>query len=309
MLPDKNLITISDNEKKIHDFVFDMIINPRQNAHKWSAITNQTPNLKTGYPSQHLASLITGVKGTASGARGNDLCDASEVKACSKVDQSDKCLGCKNNVLRSDKKCPYCGSEKIKRNNDSKWLICVRSEAELKMLLDETPRFVFLITDYPGFNEGIYDDIRIRAFEVWPKSDRAINFRKLLENYFEFIYLPHIKLNPNATPAPKNLFPDNFPFYMCNPIKTFECIIKNSLTENAELNITHYVAPDIDRANLQSELMPANLLNKQERDTLMSANVGFEANTKYITEEIRSHLTLRDTDKSIKTIGSKQHKF
>lgn len=40
---------------------------PRKLAHKWAAITNQTPNLKMGYPAQHLASLITGMKGTAQG--------------------------------------------------------------------------------------------------------------------------------------------------------------------------------------------------------------------------------------------------
>lgn len=309
MQPDKKLITIKDNKKLISDFIYDMIIRPRQNAHKWSATTNQTPNLKTGYPSQHLASLITGMKGTASGARGNDICDGSEVKACSKVDQSDKCQSCKNNVLRTDKVCPYCGSDKIKRNNDSKWLISVRSKDELRMLLEETPRFVFLVTDYPNFDKDDYNDIRIRAFEVWMKSDRARNYRELLDNYYNYIYLPHIKANPNQTPAPKNLFPDNFPFYMCNPIKTFECIIKDSLTEKAKLDITHYVEPDVDRSDLASELMPASLLSKPERNVLLAANVGFTDKTEFVTEDMRKALSLRDTDKAIKTIGTKQHKF
>ena len=70
MQPDESLITIRDNERLIAEFISDMVISPRQLAHKWSEITNQTPNLKTGYPSQHLASLIVGMKGTATGARG-----------------------------------------------------------------------------------------------------------------------------------------------------------------------------------------------------------------------------------------------
>ena len=75
MQPDTRLITIHDNEKLIAEFISDMVIAPRRSAHKWAEVTNQTPNLKTGYPSQHLASLITGMKGTATGARGNDIID------------------------------------------------------------------------------------------------------------------------------------------------------------------------------------------------------------------------------------------
>ena len=67
---------------------------------KWSSITNQTPNLKIGYPGQHLASLITGISGTGTGARGDDIADGSEVKSCSRVDQVDKCENCKSNVMR-----------------------------------------------------------------------------------------------------------------------------------------------------------------------------------------------------------------
>lgn len=66
MQPDRRLITIHDNEKLITEFISDMIITTRKSAHKWSGITNQTPNLKTGYPSQHLASLIEGADDSAS---------------------------------------------------------------------------------------------------------------------------------------------------------------------------------------------------------------------------------------------------
>lgn len=305
MKPNTRLISINDNIAKIKKFIQDMIIVPRKKAHYWAKITNQTPNLKIGYPAQHLASLICGMKGTATGARGEDIVDGSEVKGCSKIDQSDKCKDCKKTVLRTDETCPYCGSENIKRNNDSKWLIGIKSDDELRMLLEETPRFIFIVTDYPQFELQDYDTLRIRAFEVWVKSRRCIHFRTLMKNYYEYIFKEHKKINPNKNPAPKNLFPDNFPFYMCNPIKTFECIITDGLSANPKINITEYVAPDADRTNLASEGMPSKLLNKKERKVLEQKGIQIPD---YIDEQLRQYLELRDTDKNIKEIGTKKHK-
>lgn len=306
MKPNEEYITIDDNLNKISDFINDMLITPRKNAHKWAELTNQTPNLKMGYPGQHLASLITGMKGTATGARGNDIIDGTEVKSCSKVDQSDKCNDCKTTVLRSDNICPRCGSSNIKRNNDSKWLIGIRNENELRMALEETPRFLFIVTDYPEFDNGNFEDIRIRSFEVWVKSERCKNFRELLRSYYYNIYLEHIKLDDKHTPAPKNIFPDAFPFYMCNPIKTFECTIFNSLSSSPELKISKYIQPSIDRENIESERMPASLLNKDELN-LLKVNPK-TITSSYISENNRNLLKLRDTDKKIKVIGNKKHK-
>ncbi|MBQ9389536.1 MAG: MamI family restriction endonuclease [Synergistaceae bacterium] len=305
MQPNINLITIGSNIPLIREFIYDMIIIPRQLAHKWAAMTNQTPNLKTGYPSQHLASLIVGMRGTATGARGNDIIDGSEVKACSKVDQMDKCNKCGRGVLRSNSLCPYCGSHEIIRKNDSKWLINIRSKDELRMALDETPRFIFIIADYPCFNEGYFGDIRIRAFEIWPQSERCRNFRTLLQNYYNFIYLKHIEINPDRTPAPKNLWPDSFQFYMCNPIKVFECVIGNALFNAPFLEITYYVEPYENREYLQSELMPSTLLRAEELDKLNSE--GFHV-YEFVDENMRSYLELRASDRNTKNIGTKKHK-
>ncbi len=305
MKPNSDLITITNNEDLIKQFIKDMIIEPRRKAHYWSRITNQTPNLKIGYPAQHLASLICGMKGTATGARGDDIVDGTEVKGCSKIDQSDKCKDCGETILRTDKKCPYCGSTNIKRNNDSKWLIGIRSDDELRMLLEETPRFIFIVTDYPNFEEEDFDTIRIRAFEVWVKSDRCSNFRGLMENYYNYIFKEHKKKDPNKNPAPKNLFPDNFPFYMCNPIKTFECIIEDGLTDNPQINITKYIKPEINRKNLQSEGIPYSLLSSEEKKILSQNGI---ANIEYVDEKSKKYLCLRDTDKCIKIIGTKKHK-
>ncbi len=307
MQPDKTLITIRDNKKLIREFIIDMIITPSKLAHKWSQVTNQTPSLKTGYPSQHIASLITGMKGNATGARGNDIADGSEVKACSKVDQLDKCLDCGQGILRSSVLCPYCGSGNIKRNNDSKWLITIKSKDALRMALEETPRFIFIVTDYPGFSDNNFSDIRIRAFEVWVKSERCRRFRELLENYYNFIFTKHIENSREQTPAPKNLWPDSFQFYMCNPIKVFDCTIEKYLSGAPNIKILHYTTPDVSRKNIPSELMPASLLNKYELALLKAEGFNLSAND-YIDENMRDFLTLRDTDKKIKIIGTKKHK-
>nr|WP_240516580.1 MamI family restriction endonuclease [Brachyspira sp. G79] len=304
MKPDKKLISINSSEEKIIEFIYDMIVYPRKKAHYWSQITNQTPNLKIGYTFQHLASLITGMKGTATGARGDDLIDKSEVKGCNKIDQSDKCMDCKNNVLRIYDNCKVCGSKNIKRNNDSKWLISIRTRDELNMALNETPRFIFIVSDYKEFKSNNFNDLRIRAFEIWLKSDRNKNFRTLLENYYKYLYEAHKKVDNNSNPAPKNLFPDNFPFYMCNPIKTFECNINNSLSDNPDIRIIHYVKPDIDRTKIESENMPIELLNTKEKNILKSNKIDIK-NLSFIDEKMRALLSLRETDKNMKNNSKK----
>ena len=135
MQPDVKKIVIKDNLRLIYDFLSEVILAPRTTMIKWARITNQTPNLKIGYPGQHLASLITGMQGTATGARGEDIGDGTEVKSCSRIDQVDKCKVCSSRVMRNQASCPQCGSTDIKHNDDSKWLNAIRSEKELDMYL------------------------------------------------------------------------------------------------------------------------------------------------------------------------------
>ena len=82
---DDKYIRIDENEKKIKELLYQLVLNPRVTALKWSSITKQTPNMKIGYPAQHIASLITGVYGARTGDRGDDLEDGTEVKSCSRV--------------------------------------------------------------------------------------------------------------------------------------------------------------------------------------------------------------------------------
>lgn len=100
MQPDITHITLRNNLVQIKSMLIELVLRPRRDLLKWASVTKQTPNIKIGYPGQHLASLVTGVEGTRTGARGHDLRDMSEVKSCSRVDQLDKCKSCKAAVAR-----------------------------------------------------------------------------------------------------------------------------------------------------------------------------------------------------------------
>jgi hypothetical protein len=323
MIPESKHITIDDNKNKILQLLKELVLLPRLKALQWSKITRQTPNMKIGYPGQHLASLITGIEGSRTGARGDDLIDGTEVKSCSRVDQLDTCRNkkCRKKVLRIEETCPHCGSEDIKRMDDSKWLFSLKSLNELKLLTEDLERVFLTLADYPNFKLNDFDTIRFQAFEIWTKTGRHKHFTSLMTNYYNKIFLEHIKRNPNKTPAPKNFWPYSYQFYLCNPIKVFECIVRNA-NDTPEVEITHYIEPSTDRSEIIPEAMPTALLKLEERQTLID-NVpeytltsqiaegynyqqlvkSIKSKSKFvkimpvINETTRAYLDLRDTDK------------
>ena len=268
MLPDKSKIKIGNNKANIENFINDVIITPRRSLRYWSNITNQTPAAKIGYIGQHLASLITGVRGTGSGARGDDLADTTEVKSCNKVDQADKCRCCGHRVMRYDVKCPNCGSEDIERKNDSKWLFSIRDEYELNQYKNLN-RILLLLMDYPGFLNNDFSDIMISAFEIYPKENRMNVFNQLIDNHYKNIYRP--KADEGKKTNPMNLHPWSFQFYKCNPILVFQCVITD-IDNNPEIKIIKYIDPEEERGiDTESVLMPSNLLMKKEWNILLSS--------------------------------------
>ncbi len=269
MKPNADYITINNNIEKIKNFINEIIIAPKHALTKWARITNQTPAAKIGYIGQHLTSLITGVPGTGSGARGDDLADGSEVKSCNKVDQADKCKDCGARVLRIENSCSECGSTNIARKDDSKWLFSIRDEYELEQYKN-LDRVVLLLMDYPKFNLGDYKDIRIIVFEIYPKDDRMKVFNELISNHFYNIFLP--KQDNNQKTNPMNLHPWSFQFYKCNPIKTFECIIKNIDTKpDIIIDSASYVQPLQERDDTLKPIpMPSALLKSNEWDEMLS---------------------------------------
>ncbi len=277
----------------------ELLIRPRRDLIKWARLTKQTPNIKIGYPGQHLASLVTGVEGARTAARGHDLCDGSEVKSCSRVDQLDKCKQCKAAVARIETQCPQCESSNIKRNNDSKWLLAIKNEEELRTLLDEVPRIVFIISDYPYYEREDWETLQFQVFEIWPQHPRHLHFRTLMENYLQNIYLPHIASNPSKTPAPKNFWPYSFQFFMCNPVRTFHCFVEDAL-RNPRIRTLEYVDPTKDRALIEPLPMPLSLLRRNEKGLLLQ---NLDSNTYRVIEanglnanQRIEYLALRDTD-------------
>ena len=294
MQPDTSTIAIRNNRPLICDMLMELVLRPRRDLAKWANITKQTANIKIGYPGQHLASLVTGMEGTRTGARGHDLCDMSEVKSCSRVDQLDKCKVCKSAVARIEPMCPQCGTDRIQRNNDSKWLLGIKSREELAYLLNEVPRVIFILSDYPYYDRQDWDILQFQVFEIWPSHDRHRNFRKLMTRYFENIYLRHIEQNPRKTPAPKNFWPYSFQFYMCNPVRTLHCMATNANTD-PHIEILEYVEPDADRAATNPVRMPYSILKQVELTTIREHTL--TVNDEYgLDERQRSHLRLRDSD-------------
>lgn len=319
MIPDPNKIKINDNLNRIKDFVNEIIVVPKKHLHRWAAITHQTPAAKIGYVGQHLASLITGVPGTGTGGRGDDLADGSEVKSCNKIDQADKCKNCNGRVMRFENICPACKSPNIERKEDSKWLFSVRDEHELNQYM-QMNRVLLLLMDYPNFKSCDFNDIRISSYEIYPNEDRMSVFRDLIRNHYENIYLPKIRANQKTNPM--NLHPFSFQFYKCNPILTFSCIVKN-IESNPVVCIdnTVYIEPHTERSIATPSLpMPSKLLKpgKGEWQALID-NADFDTEIKpflkydltyrqfialsdnkkqealpFLTERQRCHIPLRD---------------
>lgn len=323
MQPNSRLITIRDNEQKIRQLLTELVLTPRAQAIKWSSMTKQSPNIRIGYPGQHLASLIAGMEGEKTAARGNDLVDGSEVKSCSRIDQLDVCevKNCRAPVARGEERCPECGSTNIERKNDSKWLFAVRSEKELHRLLYEVCRIVLILADHPGFAQGDYGTLRFQCFEIWPKSPRHARFAEILTNYYRKIYLAHRKKDPSKTPAPKNFWPYSYQFYICNPILTFSCTVENA-NVTPEIKIERYMQPGADRSSLPSVIMDPRILKKSEMELILRRaskdeltrmlKQGEKINRKFqriakleelqgafagIDEALRRYLPLRKTDR------------
>ncbi len=317
MKPRADLISLADNKAQILKLLSELVLQPRIKAIEWSRITRQTPNIKIGYPGQHLASLISGMMGEHTGARGNDLVDGSEVKSCSRIDQLDKCNQCGGGVARLELLCSTCASNDIKRNNDSKWLFTIKSESDLSTLLHSVKRVILVLGDYKDFDGKDYEILRFQAFEIWPKSTRNRRFGEIMSNYYNKIYLAHLAKDARKTPAPKNFWPDQYQFYACNPIRTFLCEVTNA-SSNPNAKILEYVEPGTNRENIPSIPMPKSILTAAEIASLVgqastgqlrrslpdgatvAAGAGktqiFEA-LENISEELRNYLPLRETDR------------
>lgn len=263
---DPRFITVDHAEEDVRELLLDLFVSPREAVRKWSERTNQTTQAKTAYLGQHLASVVTGVPGEGTAARGNDLVDGSEVKSCSRADQLGVCKSCGRPVLPWQEVCGTCGSPDVLRKTDSHWIIAIRSKAEVTSLLEETPRVVLVLLDR---TKGPHH-VRVRAWEVWPRLGRHAYFRDFVTNYFEKNF--SVK---RERAAPANFHPLKFDFYMSNPVKTLDArLLHADDVHRAEVEIDLHVASEADRAQLTVEPMPVSACRPHElRALLAGANL------------------------------------
>ena len=193
----------------------DLYIGLRIKIRAWSLITQQTPQARMGYIGQHLVSVVTGFHGGRSGARGKDLMlpdgESAEIKTCYRVDQLGSCSKCLTQVSSVESACPICQTEDIKRKDDSKWLIAVKGEEELKALFE--PRWYYLVLfDFTDITTST--DINARIWRIDPKS---IGFSYCMIDYYFNI----------KSSAPFNLWPFMLKFYLMKPELIYHSVISS----------------------------------------------------------------------------------
>ncbi len=284
---------LETSEELIKECIMDLYLDPRNSVRKWSKITNQTCQIRMAYPGQHLASVITGIKGTGTAARGDDLSDGTEVKTCSRADQLSECRSCGSKVLVWEKECSVCNSNDINIKTDSHWIFTIQTEEELDLLLNRVPRLILILFDKESVE---IDDIRLRAWEVSTKEKYVRDF---FEDYFYNNYL--LKTEKGQTPAPGNLHPLKSEFFLMNPRLIFHSEI---YIEDKNVEIVFW-----DVQNPKLEPIPTNVLQKKELVEIFGPrfqklSVGQIAKRfPYIPEEKRSELKMRK--KVLKTYKEK----
>ena len=241
---DDHMLRLKTSKELIKECIKDLYLDPRNMVRKWSEITNQTCQIRFAYPGQHIASVITGIKGVGTAARGDDLSDGSEVKTCSRADQLGECNSCGAKALVWQKECSVCNSHDINIKTDSHWIFSIKSEDELDLLLNIIPRIIAIMFDKENIET---DDIRLRAWEIDPKKQYVQDF------FNDYFYNNYLK---KTNPAPCNLHPLKFDFYMMEPRLIFHANIN---IEKRKVEIKYW---DVQTPKL--EKMPIDILKKDE---------------------------------------------
>ena len=197
----------------------DLYIDLRNRVVAWSHITEQTPQARMGYVGQHLVSIVTGIPGGKSGARGFDLVlpngQQSEIKTCYRVDQLGKCANCRAVVSSIETSCHKCGSKKVIRKDDSKWLIGVKTQLDFQQVLDPINYYLVLF-EFEEISDASNQNI---IAYIWSIDPRNIGFAACMVDY---------KLNiqsKSKSGAPFNLWPWSPKFYMMKPKLVYKSVI------------------------------------------------------------------------------------
>jgi hypothetical protein len=251
---DSESADLETSPEMVKQCLHDLYVEPRNNLYEWSKITEQTAQVRLAYPGEHLACVITGVKGSGSAARGDDLSDGTEVKSCSRADQLSECRNCGEKVLVWQEECPACGSEDINIKTDSHWIFSIRDEKELNLYLNKVPRLLLLMFDRESPDT---DEVRLRAWSVDPDQ---WYYRAFIRDYWENNYKK--KKNQGKDPAPLNLHPEKYDFYMMEPELVFHAALD---IEEDEVEIVRW-----DFEDTKKEPMPTEYPNTEQVKALFS---------------------------------------
>lgn len=214
--------TVAGSEQLIRDLYIDL----RRKINQWAGLTKQTAQARMGYVGQHLVSVVTGLPGGRSGARGKDLVmpegKFGEIKTCYRVDQLGRCLNCKAGVASVEEECPNCGSKDIKRNDDSKWLISMSHEEDFNSVLDPY-RYFLVLFDFTDMQAPH----TVRA-SIWDVDPLAPGFAYCMIDYYY-----NIKAK-STSGAPFNLWPYSLKFDIMRP----SLIYRSTITQDDSIS-TH----------------------------------------------------------------------
>jgi len=278
---------LETSEELIKECIKDLYLEPRNLVRKWSKITNQTCQIRFAYPGQHIASVVAGIKGRGTAARGDDLSDGSEVKTCSRADQLGECKNCGAKVLVWQKECPVCNSHDINVKTDSHWIFSIRSDEELDLLLNRVPRIILILFDKESSET---DNIRLRIWFVDPKT-------KYVQDFFKDYFNNNYRQKDN--PAPCNLHPLLYDFFLMKPKKAFHANIR---FKERDVIIVFW-----NVENPELEPMPTTLLTSQEIADISKKNgiseEQFVERNPFLSEDLVDSLTMRE--KRTKTYKNK----
>ena len=214
-MEEKNYVlgTIEASEQLIYDLYIDL----KRKVNKWASITHQTAQARMGYVGQHLVSIVTGFPGSRSGARGKDLVlpndEYAEIKTCYRVDQLGKCNTCGVVVSGIEKSCPECGSEDIKRKEDSKWLISIRHDDEFAEILN--PKYYYLVLfEFTDIEQS--DTIRA---SIWRVDSMVPGFAYCMIDYYKNIRAR------SSSKAPFDFWPYQLKFDIMRPMLIYRSYI------------------------------------------------------------------------------------
>jgi hypothetical protein len=209
------------------ELIRELYIDLRKKVNRWAELTKQTAQARMGYVGQHLVSAATGYPGGKSGARGYDLIlpddKYGEIKTCYRVDQLGKCLECGAVVASIEKECSVCNSNKLKRMDDSKWLIGIRNQDEFDSIL--LPKYYYLVLfDFKDLSNP--DTIRA---SIWQVNPTVPGFAFCMVDYNQNIRAK------SKSKAPFNLWPFQLKFYLMKPELIYRSFIHSDDSIATEL--------------------------------------------------------------------------